>query len=260
MNAKSTVFRTLRRAGVEKAVRRGIRRLPGALGDPLEASVVRAKVRLGHRLVPEDAIQAAYVRALDFLGTDGRIPGDYLEFGVYTGSSMASMWRALERHGDRDVRLFGFDSFEGLPVEADDDPGAEVWAAGDFRSPEATTRWYLQREGVPSERVHLVKGWFDETLTEETAHDHGIDRAGIILVDCDLYSSARSALEFCAPLIGDRAVVFFDDWNSDDLAARDAGEKRAFDEFLAAHPAVHARPFDGRYRPEAAAFVLERRR
>jgi hypothetical protein len=55
----------------------------------------------------------------------GRL-GDYLEFGVYTGSSLASMFRVLNELGVEDVRLFGFDSFEGFPnAVATDDEG--VW-------------------------------------------------------------------------------------------------------------------------------------
>ena len=35
------------------------------------------------------------------------------------------------------------------------------------------------------------------------------------MIDCDIYSSARTALDFCGPLIRDRAVLVFDDWPGD---------------------------------------------
>ncbi|HEA65402.1 MAG TPA: hypothetical protein ENI07_01060 [Desulfobacterales bacterium] len=63
------------------------------------------------------------------------------------------------------------------------------------------------------------------------------------MIDCDMYLSAKEALNFCVPLIQDRAIFFFDDWNVLRLADRNLGEKRAFDEFLAANPHLTAKEF-----------------
>jgi O-methyltransferase len=52
------------------------------------------------------------------------------------------------------------------------------------------------------------------------------------MVDCDIYTSARDALAFVEPMIGDYAVMLFDDWHAGGLAEQNLGEKRAFDEFL----------------------------
>ena len=56
--------------------------------------------------------------------------GDYLEFGVYNGSSLACAFRAFNEVGAPKVRLFGFDSFQGLPADA---TAEGVWAEGEFR-------------------------------------------------------------------------------------------------------------------------------
>ena len=106
-------------------------------------------------------------------------------------------------------------------------------------------------------RVTLVKGWFDDTATPATAAAHGITSAGVVMVDCDNYSSAKAALRFAAPLLGRRAVVVFDDWHHAGLAERGLGEKRAFEEFLAEHPEFRAEPF-GSYAPKAEVFALTR--
>jgi hypothetical protein len=68
-----------------------------------------------------------------------------------------------------------------------------------------------------------------------------IREASVIMVDCDLYASARTALHFSADLIVDEAVVFFDDWADAELAAKGLGERRAFEEFQAANPALSVR-------------------
>jgi O-methyltransferase len=71
-----------------------------------------------------------------------------------------------------------------------------------------------------------------------------------------MYRSTREALEFCAPLIVDEALIVFDDWNP--LAAQNMGEKRAFDEFLNEHPRLRARDYGVSYAPNAKAFLVTR--
>jgi O-methyltransferase len=208
-------------------------------------------------LVPEEELKRVYRDALLHVAemTPREELGDYLEFGVYTGTSLACMHEVLSELELDHVRLFGFDSFEGLPAAA----GTEgKWPPGLYRSSYDFTRANLTEREVDWARVALIKGWFDDTLTPETRSAHNIRKASVIMVDCDLYSSATTALEFCAPLIGDRAVVLFDDWHPDSLAARNEGEKRAFDEFLARHPYFSITEMDT-YRRESKVFSISRR-
>lgn len=176
--------------------------------------------------------------------------GDYLEFGVYAGASLTCMDQALKDLELNSVRLFGFDSFEGLPKAAKTEP---MWSPGMFKSGIEQTKGILARNGVDLDRITLVKGWFDETLTEPAKY--GIRKASVVMIDCDLYASAKTALRFCAPLIDDQAVIFFDDWWPAMLGARNQGEKRAFDEFLQENPSLTAREMSS-YHPEAAKVFL----
>jgi predicted O-methyltransferase YrrM len=204
-------------------------------------------------LVPEGAFRACCRTAIETLrrhGADEAI-GDYLEFGVSRGTSLACMHQALDRAGLRRVRLFGFDSFEGLPPEA----AGEGWRPGAFRSAEGATRRYLDRAGVDWSRVTLVKGWFRDTLTDGARDRLGLRKASLIMVDCDTYAASLECLRFCEPLIRDRAVVFLDDWGND---PNDQGEKRAFTEFLADCPHFSAEPLPA-YAPAARVFLVTRR-
>ncbi len=212
------------------------------------------RFRIPVRWQPEERLQRHYEKALERLAESAgpAAVGDYLEFGVYQGNSMICMHRALTRLGFGATRIFGFDSFEGLPEEADRE---QVWSAGQFRSEIEFTRERLREAGVDLDRAHLIKGFFSDTLSPALARQHGIEKAGVIMVDSDLYSSAREALDFCAPLIGDEAVIFFDDWNSTDESG---GEKRAFREFLEAHPDLTAEDF-GTYLDNAQVFLVKRR-
>lgn len=218
------------------------------------------RVRNGFRLVPERAFEDCLTAAIERLrAEDPAEPrGDYLEFGVCHGASMACMHRVSEKLGLTDLRLVGFDSFEGLPEEAAQ-PEEGPWLPGQYRSTLGFARRFLDRAGVDWQRTFLVKGWFRDTLTEETRRRYGIERASLIMVDCDICSSAREALAFSAPLIGERAVVLFDDWHSSGLAERGLGERRAFEEFLAEHPDIEATRLPA-YSETAEVFLLHRQR
>lgn len=108
------------------------------------------------------------------------------------------------------------------------------------------------------ERKTLVKGWFENTLTADFAELHRLSKAGVIMVDCDLYTSAKAALEFSEPLIRDRAVIFFDDWWPATLGAGRAGERRAFEEFLEEHPGFSAIELESYSAEDAKVFLVSR--
>jgi O-methyltransferase len=206
------------------------------------------EVRNRIRLVDVERLEERFVEAISLLRINGVEVGDYLEFGVYHGTSLACMHRALQKSGSGRSRLFGFDSFEGLPPIAASDSGGH-WRPGDFKSSLQFTRRVLDHEGVDWNRVTLLKGYFDATLTDQRRTDLRICKASVIMVDCDLYQSTKEALRFCGPAIVDQSVIFFDDWYP--LALKALGEKKAFDEWLAADATLHARelfdfPFYGK--------------
>ncbi len=204
--------------------------------------------------VPPDQLALFFEKAVrrvsEAVGADAL--GDDLEFGVYQGNSMMAMQEAVRRTGLERVRFFGFDSFEGLPSEAEwDGP----WSEGEFRSDIEFTRKRLTEGGVDWNRTELVKGFFSDTLNPELRQQHSLEKASMIMIDADLYTSSRDALNFCEPLIRDTAAIFFDDWNSTDESG---GEKRAFRELLEAHPDLEAEEI-GTYSPNALSFIVTRK-
>jgi O-methyltransferase len=236
-----------------------VRRLP----PPLRLRLGKAQVRLGYMegltLVPEENLESACAAALELLGGAVSSPGAaYLEFGVYVGTSMACMYRAAARKGADGLRLIGFDSFQGMPksVEEQDD---QRWHEGELYSDVELTKTNLRRLGVPLERVELVPGWFEESLTDETRRRIGIASAPIVMVDCVLSSATRVALDFLTALITDRTVIFFDDWAAHDLADRGIGERVAFEEWLSAHPELKAEKLPSlSYSHDSRAFLVSR--
>jgi len=243
----------------DNAVYDSLRRMKRAAEARIHSARLRRRVEQGFRLVPERALEACLTRAVQRLqAEDPAEPrGAYLEFGVCHGASMACMHRVSRALGLSRLRLFGFDSFEGLPPEAAS-PDEGPWQPGQYRCSLGFARNFLDEAGVDWARTTLIKGWFRDTLTLNTCAEHRIHRASVIMIDCDICASAREALAFCAPLIKKRAVILFDDWHASGLAERGLGEKRAFEEFLADNPQFHASPLPG-YGENAEVFLLQRR-
>jgi predicted O-methyltransferase YrrM len=137
--------------------------------------------------------------------------GLYLEFGVFTGSSINHVAEQIQ------TTVYGFDSFEGLP---------ERWRnrldAGHFKV-----------AALPAVRpnVTLVKGWFDKTLPEFLkGHPQDIS---FLHVDCDLYSSTQTVFSNLAPRIKPGTVIVFDEYFN--YPGWRGGEFKAFQEFVTSH-------------------------
>ncbi|MDB4441912.1 TylF/MycF family methyltransferase [bacterium] len=212
------------------------------------------------RLVPELSLEDKYREAMLLLTKEyeSKSLGDYLEFGVYHGTSMACMYRALKALELEHIRLFGFDSFEGLPDKAKTDDGGH-WNPGGFKCDITFAKNLLTSRGVDLNRITLIKGWFSETLNNELVFKHNITKASVIMVDCDMYLSAKEALAFCEPLIQDAAIIFFDDWHTGGLAKKNMGEKRAFEEFLNENPQITTENLSQlRYSEWAEVFLVNR--
>jgi hypothetical protein len=224
---------------------------------------LRLQVRLGYMrgqtLIPVEEYERVCAAAVALVGDAVSAPGAaYLEFGVYVGTSMASMHRVSQRLGAGKLRLIGFDSFQGMPQGVEDVDGGR-WQQGDLASGIDVTRRNLRRLRVPLERVELVPGFFEQSLTDDTRRRLKIVSAPLVMMDCVLSSATRVALDFLAPLVTHRTVIFFDDWDALGIADRGMGERVAFEEWLSAHPEFQAEELtDLAYGDDARTFLVTR--
>ncbi|MFI5415595.1 MAG: class I SAM-dependent methyltransferase, partial [Candidatus Lutacidiplasmatales archaeon] len=148
---------------------------------------------------------------LDLLGVAARnapTGGLWLEFGVFRGESLNFL--ALRF----DERLYGFDSFEGLPTRW----GIE-YKAGSF-----STAGAVPEVGT---NVTLVRGLFSDTLPP-FLNVHPDGAVSFLHIDSDLYDSARVVLEALRPRIRVGTVIVFDEY----CGALPDDEARAFREFI----------------------------
>jgi hypothetical protein len=207
------------------------------------------------QLVPPLELTETFVSALNCLEGPEGVLGDYAEFGVYNGTSMICMHEATRRCGLDPMRLVGFDSFMGLPPGVEKEDGG-VWKAGQFTCPRETAFENLIDAGVPITKFRLISGWYRDTLTTaaQSLFPTGIS---VAMIDCDAGSSARLALDFVAPILRKRSILFFDDWRLNNLDLADCGEYRAFRLFLHKNPQFSARALRS-YNRKSQAFLLTR--
>lgn len=232
----SRIFIAAKKSSFKSVFKSMLRFMPGEVKQ-------WAKKNKGYSFIYNDIkqLQPVMDKAVNYFKENNIEFGDYYEFGVYNGTSMSVFYRALKKAGLDDPRLFGFDSFEGLPPEAEfDDDGN--WSPGQFKCDYDYAVVKLKENGVDMNRVTLIKGFYSESLKPELISQHNMTKASVIMVDCDMYLSARDALAFCIPLIKDKTIIFFDDWLAD-FEEKNIGEKLAFNEFLTANKQFKSTPF-----------------
>lgn len=151
-----------------------------------------------------------------------------VEFGVYSGTSLAMIAEKMP--------VIGFDSFEGLP---------EDWRDG---FPKGAFDTKGRGPAVP-ENAMLVVGQFRDTLPWMTTRS--LPYLGLVHIDCDLYSSTVSALEFVLPYIGAGTYIVFDEFHG--YEGSDHHEAKAWAEFCAKYEVVAEVMGEG---PEEKAFLI----
>ncbi|KPK35716.1 MAG: hypothetical protein AMJ65_17200 [Phycisphaerae bacterium SG8_4] len=199
-----------------------------------------------------------------------QIDGDYLEFGVYRGSSFAEAYRAFwnERRNVRNhirspevehwyqsrPRFLAFDSFSGLP-------GGEAerhadYSEGAYSCTEDVFLRNIRDAGVDLADVVTLPGFYDQTLTPESKARLGLTKASLVMIDCDLYESTVPVLAFITDLVAQGTIIIFDDWYRY-KGSRQKGEQRACREWLEMNPDIELEKF-WQQGPQAVAFLVHR--
>ena len=164
--------------------------------------------------------------------------GMCLEFGVYEGGSF--LWlanRILDTYPKSN--LVGFDSWLGLPPEADDVWVPERHAKGQFSASKEDLLGLLRAIKAVDERFRLVDGFFRDSLTSQLRDS--IRNLIFVNVDVDLYVSTVELLDFIGPLLRPGVVLYWDDWQDPNDEHEEAwGERRAWEEWYARHPEITA--------------------
>jgi len=180
------------------------------------------------------------------------VPGDYFEFGLWRGATFRIAHQMKRRFGHKDMTLWGFDSFQGLPPTADHKDNC--FSEGQFACSESELRAILKRSGFRADEFVLVPGFYDQSLNEALHQRLAGRKAAVVYVDCDLYESTMPVLEFLHRYWVNGTIVCFDDYYHF-KAAPDQGEQRAIREYLQRHPDVQLIPYLD-FSPTGKSFIV----
>lgn len=199
----SHMLRPLNRLGIELVSRCPFdrqRRIEGRDWPPLAHTMIGLKRLDNIQFCSEDVLA-------------NRIPGDFIEAGVWRGGASIFMRAILKAYGITDRCVWAADSFEGLPLPNPQrypaDKGAlwHTWNALAVSLDEVKTNF--SRYGLLDEQVRFLKGWFSETLPSTRNQ-----RWAVIRLDGDMYESTIDVLENLYPNLSVGGYVIIDDYES----------------------------------------------
>ncbi|MBV9765046.1 MAG: class I SAM-dependent methyltransferase [Acidobacteriaceae bacterium] len=183
-----------------------------------------------YSLVGSSGLEATYRAALELLN-DG-IKGCFVECGVAEGGCAALLATVAQQESDRVTWLF--DSFEGLPdPTAKDfvDPSRKITGENIRPLERGSCLGTLDRVQdvlfgsfhLNRAKVHLVKGWFQDTLP---IYRHKLGPLAMLRIDGDWYESTKVCLENLFDQLVPDGYCIIDDYGTYH------GCRRAVNEFL----------------------------
>ena len=173
-------------------------------------------------LVSEERLQNVYTQCKKFENTNYT----FVECGVAKGGCLAMMKIAA----GNDNKIYGFDSFEGMPDITQEDIGEYnksnplkgFGKVGDNLSGGIyNVKKTFEILDTNMNNVHIVKGFFENTIEDEL---NNIGKIAVLRLDNDWYKSTKYCLEMLYDSVIDGGVII-DDYG------HFVGCKRAVDEF-----------------------------
>lgn len=149
------------------------------------------------------------------------IEGDLVECGVWKGGSVMLMSMVLSQLGEKNRKIYMYDTYEGMSEPTDKDVSysgtlaKDKWEAG--KSGEGKSDWcYSSLDAVksniasvdyPDENFVIVQGKVEETIPGTIP-----EKVAILRLDTDLYDSTYHELQYLYPIVVNKGVLIIDDY------------------------------------------------
>jgi O-methyltransferase len=141
-----------------------------------------------------------------------KVPGDFVETGVWRGGACILAKAVLSAHGNRDRKIWLADSFEGLPPPKPDlypaDTGDEFHTYKELAVDIETVRNNFRKYDLLDENVQFLKGWFSDTLANAP-----IASIAVLRLDGDMYESTLDALNALYSKVSNLGYIIVDDYH-----------------------------------------------
>ena len=166
-----------------------------------------------------------------------KIKGDFVECGVWKGGSCMLMAKTLVNEGEKERKIWMYDTFDGMTEPTDDDCEIETNISGSDllkNTPKNTDKFNMwayaplemvkknmKKTMLSEERIHFVEGKVENTLSKVKPQN-----IALLRLDTDWYESTKCELEQLYPLLSIGGVLIVDDYG------HFSGAKKAVDEYF----------------------------
>ncbi|MAJ70871.1 MAG: macrocin O-methyltransferase [Alteromonadaceae bacterium TMED7] len=164
-----------------------------------------------------------------------KIPGDFVECGVWKGGSVMAMIKTLELCLAQPRKIWLFDTFEGMPPPSPKDTALDGHDVNEFfaktqidetssdwcRSPLDEVKQNVALTGYDPQHLNFVKGDVCKTLQGDKP-----ESIALLRLDTDWYESTKAELENLFPRLQTGGILIIDDYGYWE------GQKEAVDEYF----------------------------
>ena len=142
-----------------------------------------------------------------------RIPGDFIETGVWRGGATIFMKALLKINNINDRIVWVADSFEGLPKPDEkkygDDKGDKHNLDRELAISLEKVKSNFEKYDLLDDNIKFLKGWFKDTLPSAP-----IEKLSLLRLDGDMYESTMDALKNLYPKLSTGGFIIIDDWGA----------------------------------------------
>jgi O-methyltransferase len=141
-----------------------------------------------------------------------RIPGDFIETGVWRGGATIYMRAVLKLYGANDRTVWVADSFRGIPPPDPQYPADEndvLHCCANLAVSQKQVESNFRAYGLLDENVRFLPGWFEDTLKAFPATS-----LALLRIDCDLYRSTIAVLSELYDRVSTGGYVIVDDYGA----------------------------------------------
>lgn len=133
--------------------------------------------------------------------------GDFVETGVYFGTTASIIMNVLMHFDTCGRKLYAFDSFEGLPPPQKEDNGQGK--TGRYKASYDTFVNNLKAVGSFDDRLIIAKGWFKDTCPISP-----VKKIAFLRLDGDLFASTMDAITALYDRVVPGGYIYVDDYGT----------------------------------------------
>ena len=178
----------------------------------------------------------ALYKAVEYI-CKNKIPGDFVECGVWKGGSCMLAALALKEFSNESRDIYLYDTFSGMTEPTDEDIIAwndrkvkDKWEEDQKGIKDNFGSWAIALEevknnikktGYPFEKLKFIKGDIIQTLNETVP-----SQIALLRLDTDWYKSTVKELDVLYPLLSTKGALIIDDYG------HFKGARKAVDEYF----------------------------